>query len=222
MEVADVKRWAAVNYHSRLLAASLSIYLTGAPAQTPQLLPAAEEVAGASQAEWSKLWWQWAASFDRMASPVSDQTGALCSLKQSGPVWYLAGTYGTHRTVRECTVPRDKYLFFPLINYIVVRGVNSKTSCLGLMSQAAQMTNDAASLVLEVDGIRSSGLVAHRQAPSGRFDVSALSEKPVNIPAAANGYYVMLRPLSPGVHTLNFGGALPSMLQGVTYTLRVE
>lgn len=35
-------------------------------------------------------------------------------------------------------------------------------------------------------------------------------------------YYVMLRPLSRGTHTLNFGGILPGMSQAVTYTLHVE
>jgi hypothetical protein len=90
------------------------------------------------------------------------------------------------------------------------------------MSQAAQMTDEVTSLVLEIDGIRSLDLVGHRQVPTGCFDLSALNEKPANIPAAANGYYVMLRPLNPGVHTLNFGGALPRMLQAVTYTIRVE
>lgn len=41
-------------------------------------------------------------------------------------------------------------------------------------------------------------------------------------PAAANGYYVMLKPLPPGQHTLNFSGSLPGMLQAVTYTLIVD
>ena len=41
-------------------------------------------------------------------------------------------------------------------------------------------------------------------------------------PSAANGYYVMLRPLSPGKHVLNFGGVLSEMSQAVTYTLTVE
>ena len=41
-------------------------------------------------------------------------------------------------------------------------------------------------------------------------------------PSAANGYYVMLRPLDPGTHTLNFGGVLPGMMQAITYTLHVE
>lgn len=40
---------------------------------------------------------------------------------QSSEVWFLAGTYGTPRTIRTCRVPRDKYLFFPLINYVVAR-----------------------------------------------------------------------------------------------------
>jgi len=208
--------------HSKLIACTLSLVLPSAFAQSSVLLAATEQVSNVSQAEWSKRWWQWAASFDRTDSPVSDQTGALCAEKQSGSVWFLAGTYGTHRTIRECTVPRGKYLFFPLINYVVVKGAASTTTCMGLMTQAAQMTNEVASLILEIDGVRSSNLVTHRQAPAGCFDVSALNERPAGIPAAANGYYAMLRPLSPGVHTLNFGGALPSMLQAVTYTIRVE
>jgi len=45
---------------------------------------------------------------------------------------------------------------------------------------------------------------------------------PSAYPSAANGYYVMLKPLSPGRHELNFGGILPEMAQAVTYTLIVE
>jgi hypothetical protein len=41
-------------------------------------------------------------------------------------------------------------------------------------------------------------------------------------PSAANGYYVMLRPLSPGKHVINFGGVLPSLSQAVTYTVQVQ
>jgi hypothetical protein len=32
----------------------------------------------------------------------------------------------------------------------------------------------------------------------------------------------MRRPLSPGKHILNFGGALPGMSQAITHTLFVE
>ena len=53
--------------------------------------------------------------------------------------------------------------------------------------------------------------------------MGALAEPRVQMfPSAANGYYVMLRPLAPGKHVLNFGGMLPGMSQAVTYTLLVE
>jgi hypothetical protein len=74
-----------------------------------------EPAAGLSQAEWSRNWWQWAGSFDQDQSPIADRTGALCNAKQDGPVWFLAGTYGTRRTVRTCKVPSGKYLFFPRV-----------------------------------------------------------------------------------------------------------
>lgn len=92
-----------------------------------------------------------------------------------------------------------------------------------VMSAAARMTEQVSSLLLEIDGVRHLDLVKHRQPTRGCFDLGAHAEPKARIfPSAANGYYVMLRPLPPGKHTLNFGGALPSMLQAVTYTLVVE
>jgi hypothetical protein len=85
------------------------------------------------------------------------------------------------------------------------------------------MTDDPTALILEVDGVRVENLAVHRQATIECFDLGALTRDKIHVfPSAANGYYVMLRPLSPGRHTLNFGGALPSMLQAVTYTLDVK
>jgi hypothetical protein len=53
--------------------------------------------------------------------------------------------------------------------------------------------------------------------------MAARADSPFRVfPSAANGYYVMLAPLAPGKHVLNFGGALPSMGQAITYTLVVE
>jgi len=91
-----------IDLRSSLVACTLSLFLPGAFAQSSVLLTATEEVSNVSQGDWSKRWWQWAASFDQRDSPVSDQTGALCAQKQSGPLWFLAGTYGTRRTIREC------------------------------------------------------------------------------------------------------------------------
>jgi len=193
-----------------------------AHADPDPIVPPKQSVEGQTQAEWSKVWWQWAASFDRSESPITDQTGELCDAKQSGPVWFLAGTYGTHRTVRLCKVPQGKYLFFPLINYLVPPQLDREVSCTSVMHDAARLTNSASALVLEIDGKRIGSLESFRQATKC-FNMAELSTpKQFIFPSAANGYYVMLKPLKPGTHIINFGGALPSMLQAVTYTVIVE
>ncbi|AKJ31942.1 hypothetical protein AAW51_5251 [Caldimonas brevitalea] len=114
-------------------------------------------------------------------------------------------------------------MFFPLINYVVMPRLDTPISCMAVTRTAASMTDEVTALVLDIDGTRVPNLVHHRHATKGCFDLGALAEPKMRVyPSAANGYYVMLRPLSPGRHTLNFGGALPSMLQAVTYTLDVE
>jgi len=202
------------------LAIVSGVYARAEPQASP-LVPPTENILGRSQADWSRSWWQWAASFDRSESPIADKTGGLCRSKQTGAVWFLAGTYGTRRTVRTCTVPSGKYLFFPLINYVVYPVEGMPLTCASATQTAARVTLDVSSLVLEIDGKRFKDLEVHRQATRECFDLNALSGGGV-APSAANGYYVMLRPLSRGTHILNFGGILPGISQAVTYTLRVE
>jgi hypothetical protein len=202
-------------------AMSLSVCL----AQSGSVVPPNETVQGQSQAEWSRAWWQWAGSFERSESPVADKTGEICGAKQEGPVWFLAGTYGTKRTIRTCTVPRNKYLFFPLINYVYMPSPDEGCQCTCDMVKgwAKEATDSPAMLVLEVDGKRVEHMETYRQATKQCFDMGARTPEKYSVfPSAANGYYVMLRPLAPGRHTLNFGGMLPRMSQAVTYTLIVQ
>jgi hypothetical protein len=194
-------------------------------AQDRQVLSPGDKVAGMSQANWSAAWWQWAGAFDRSESPVADTTGERCQLKQSGPVWFLAGTYGTKRTIRTCKIPNGKYLFFPLINYVFMPGMEPDCNCTceKIKGYAKSMTDAPAMLILEIDGHRTGNLESHRQATDQCFDMGARTEEKYEVfPSAGNGYYVMLAPLSPGKHELNFGGTLPGMMQAVTYTLEVE
>lgn len=117
---------------------------------------------------------------------------------------------------------RDKYLFFPLINYVVMPTSHGSGDCASAIATASSMTAQPSHLVLEIDGQRVHGLVSHRQATKC-FDMGAKADGRVRaFPSAANGYYVMMKPLPPCKHVLNSGGALPSMLQAVTYTLTVD
>lgn len=205
-----------------LVALLLGALAASANAQAPDaIVDPALPVAKKSQAEWSRVWWQWAGSFDERESPVADRTGRLCGMSQEGPVWFLAGTYGTQRTIRRCTVPAGKYIFFPLINYVLFPTWERAITCDQAIESAAAVTDDVSSLVLELDGKVVTDLARHRQATRDCFDLAARAGGGIT-PSAANGYYVMLKPLKPGTHTLNFGGRLPDMTQAVTYTLIVE
>jgi hypothetical protein len=186
-------------------------------AQQNILVPPKQSIAGTPQVDWSYKWWQWAFSFDRVRSPVADQTGAMCASRQSGDVWFLAGTYGTKRVVRACTVPFGKTLFFPLINYVAFRAEQSTEPCMSLAARASALVNEPSALILEVDGKRYENLSRHRLA-TPCFSVVP-GEKP---DAVSDGYYVAIQPLPRGKHILNFGGALPTLMQAVTYTLIVE
>ena len=201
-----------------LAALALLTAAGAAAAQSAPLLAPTKAIAGASQEEWSKRWWRWALSFDDDESPVADRDGRLCALGQSGPVWFLAGTYGTARTVRSCRVPAGKTLFFPLINYVTFEPDDADEPCVSLKQRAARLTPAPSGLVLEVNGRRFKGLEAHRQATRRCFRVFDDDDTM----AAGNGFYVALGPLTKGRYTLNFGGILSGMSQAVTYTLDVE
>ena len=206
-----------MRFHPLSLTIVLLLASGNSVAETEVLIPPDELVAGVAQTEWSMQWWQWAFSFERVRSPISDRTGEMCTSRQSGDLWYLAGTYGTRRTERSCKIPFGKTIFFPLINYVTFRGEGSNESCMSLASRVAALTNQPSALILEVDGRRLDGLESHRLATPC---FSLVPGQPAD--AVANGYYVALRPLSRGRHVLNFGGALPDMVQAVTYTLDVE
>ena len=65
--------------------------------------------------EWTARWWQWLYSIPEERNPAADETGANCHEGQSGPVWFLAGTFGGLNE-RVCTIPAGKSLLFPVVN----------------------------------------------------------------------------------------------------------
>src|SRR5690349_21263415 len=159
------------------LIATMACVMSSSAAQSNIAALPGDAVAGRSQAEWSVLWWQWAGSFEYDNSPVADRTGNLCHLKQKGPVWFLAGTYGTHRTVRTCKVPKGKYLFFPLINYVVSPdGVHPCSECCpNYVRTAREITDNPSYLIVDLDGQRLQQPESYRQVSPGCFDLGALS-----------------------------------------------
>jgi hypothetical protein len=217
MKIARIA-WAA----TLLWATSAHAASSSAGAYAPAL-PDIAMVEGISQSELTNRWWQWAGSFEYADSPVSDATGERCGAGQEGPVWFLAGTYGSMPAKRTCKVPADKYLFFPLINYIVMPRMCGQCSCDQVVATAHEVTNGAMGLFTELDGRALGALNEHRVASNGCFNVAGrIPNGPKIEPAASDGYWLLIPPLPKGKHTLRFGGSLPSLRQELIYTLIVE
>ena len=79
--------------------------------------PLNPKVLGKTYGEWAAAWWTWALAGPDGENAVQDLNGEFCDVNQPpGKVWYLAGTFGVPDVVRECTIPANKALFYPLVN----------------------------------------------------------------------------------------------------------
>lgn len=191
-----------------------------------QVLPPHSEVHNKSIAHYSTEWWQWAMSFSAPDDPITDPTGSLAGLGQSGPIFFLGGS-GTSQ--RSFTVPRNKYLLIPLLNAEL-----SQLEMPGATpEEVRQATADLADLIdvlyAEVDGVPVPNLFQYREV-SEEFKFKAAYNNPIGVPegrsgaAYANGYYLMLAPLPPGTHVIRFGGGISAFNYYVdtTDTITVE
>lgn len=200
----------------------------------------------------SASWWQWLLSIPAATNPalVPPATSkADCGPRQSGPVVFLAGSFGPDPVIRRCTVPRGKPLFFPLLNIINVATDKGETAA--SLWRDLHVKNDwtATSLTLTVNGRH----VLKNSPPTARYRGCAgpergcapssfaivLPKDPVFLepglyrPVVADGYYVLLPAPSRGKTTITFGGTgswIPDptkpekqrLGQSVTYVLTVK
>ena len=195
------------------------ILLVGAnPLQAELILPGGSTVAGRTIGEWTADWWNWVGSQPDATNPLLDLTGANANVNQSGPVFFVPGTrQGNPPITRTFSVPGDKYLLVPLVNWIAANGADPPfASTLEEVHAITTGTVDPSKLFATVDGVPITDLASHREATPGTFTLTKIGSLPAIGPpgtytdAAADGYWLMLDPLGPGRHTLHFGGTTNS------------
>jgi hypothetical protein len=195
------------------------------------ILPPPFEWYGRTYEEWSAQWWQWAFSLPIDQNPFYDEGGTCANGAngQSGPVWFLTGVINTSGTaVRNCTVPEGVALFVPLINAECSTleappffGSNEKE--LRACVKRIKIKN----VFAEIDGVRVPNVTRYK-AMSPLFEFTAPDNNVLGVPPAtgesvADGYYLLLDPLSAGQHTIRFGGTFPDFgfSLDITYNLTV-
>ncbi len=148
----------------------------------------------------------------------------------TGKIVFLAGTTpGQSATTRICATDKAKTFLVPLINVECSEAEEPSATSAELRTCAQDIADDFTDLKLVVDGQTVSNLNSLRvQAESTFTSVSGSAFDPP-IPAFTNsefvsdGYWALIK-LTPGKHTLTFGGSAPSFsfTTLVTYDLLVK
>jgi hypothetical protein len=199
-----------------LLVALLGAIATSALADgspNPGIRPPDKKTYGKTYGQWAAAWQQWAFSIPADQSPFLDETGASAGAGQSGPVWFLAGNFGGE-TVRNITVPPGKSLFFPVVNSFFIRtepeeptdidGI--RTILQGFLAPTYSCEIDGRSVVDLSDYYTESPLFNETLFADNLFGL----DPGVYGPAMTIGYYLMVKPLRPGTHTIHFSGLHPN------------
>ena len=207
----------------------------------PKIAPLNTNPGDQSYGRWAAEWWQWALGAPASVNPVSDTTGENCDQRQVDDAWFLAGSFGSDPVERDCTVPAGKALFFPLINngsFAFLNDPPDQRTEEHLREQAK--CELPVELFVEIDGVEvkkplSRFFTGESGSQSPLFNVQLPPDNIFGLgpnvipelvlsPSAEEGYYLFLKPLSPGEHTLHWlatGCSDPASTQDITYNLTI-
>jgi hypothetical protein len=184
---------------------------------------------GLTYGQWTIKWWQWLISIPMSINPAADESGRNACLNQTEPnVWFLAGTLGGKAVNRRCAIPKGRAILFPVINIEVnsVEKPELRTDA-ELIKYVIKDEDDILNLDAVVDGrkvpiyrVRSDPPMFPLKLPvNNLFEVTG----EVTTIATSDGYWVFLKPLSPGDHDLFFAGSCSLGTRNVkaTYNLTI-
>lgn len=200
----------------------------------PGVISVDDKPYGLTYGEWSARWWQWVLSKPVETNPLVDKTGELCAMDQEGPVWFLGGTWGFPKVERNCIIPSGVSILFPVYNgecstaeYPDKKSYAELRDCVidSNLKPGSQLLMNA-----KVDGNELKDLESYR-IESKLFNVTLPKNNVFGItegmtPSVADGWFIMLEPLSTGAHTIEFKALVRGPAQNfqtdATYHLVVE
>ena len=203
----------------------------------PGILPPNSHAFGRSYAEWSAAWWQWLLSIPAASNPNLANGNIDCGLGQTGKVWFLGGTFGGS-AIRNCINPipaGTALLITPLATLDGELEPSEVSDCkpgqcnINTLRELADATvANPQRLIFEIDGATVKNPDDYRVASpvfsaflpdDAVFGISAGKHEPL----VADGYWVLLAPLSPGHHTIHLKGVGASgFTVDVTYYLTMS
>lgn len=198
---------------------------------------------GKSITKWTQDWWAYMFSYGCDEFPIFDADGSNAIPSTAGPVIFLPGNFGGS-TTRDVTVPHGKALLFPVVNtiwnYHPCYGLTDEDAAYAdgtleelFLSQINPALDGASNMSVTLDGYSFTNLTQYRFT-SGFYNFVPNPELAdcfgdpclleTDLIWLTAGYWIMLKPLQYGQHTLHFSGDIPSngFSLDVTYNITVE
>ena len=188
-------------------------------------------VAGKSIAAWTADWWTWAWNSPAGASPLDDTNGALANQDNHRSVFFVAGSNVSGPVTRSFDVPAGRPLLIPMINNWENCPGDPAVTCgpnylpdpkVNLAANVAVYRAAVKDIFAVIDGVPvsdpysrwevsdffSGGIAQPGTSIVAFYESFGLTLAGLDIaPSLASGYWAMVTDLSPGAHTLSFGGS---------------
>ena len=197
-----------------------------------------EEPFGSTYTSWCEAWVKHIYSTPCDQNPLAISTENRNDPEQVGPVFFLAGTLGG-TIERTATISAGQGIFFPVLNYVATypcpyagfKPAPGQSLKDFLMRKAMEMVDQGTLMSVTLDDMRITDLLPYR-VTTDLFYFNALPDLTCLDacvtgelqPGLADGYWIMLRPLVPGPHKLQYKGSYPKLgwAIDVTYHLNIE
>jgi len=176
--------------------------------------------------EWSERWWRWGYRVPASENPLLVDVEPDCANGQRGHVWNLPISFASPFS-RTCDIPSSRAIVVNLSGVLndypcpdtSFHPAKGQTLYQFLIQGAAPIVNAVFDLTLTVDGRAVPNAMDYRFTSPRLFDITGnptlqpvldgcITGKPQ--PAISDGYFVMLRPLPVGTHTIITSGADPN------------
>jgi hypothetical protein len=177
--------------------------------------------------------WQWALEKPISKNPLLGEYsgGPKCDgapvSNNVGKTWFLSGTLDGSSVTRTCTAPAETQLFFPVLDVVTIKSEPNETE-----EQLRQQANEYMEQVLADPNLSTFATVDDKNVQIRRIESPLFAFtvpkggllSPGEYEGVADGLWVLQPPLSPGKHTIHFGGSAPSvgLTQDNTYVLTVK
>jgi hypothetical protein len=177
---------------------------------------------GTSFSQWSARWSEWAFGLPVPRNPLADP--ANCNVGQHGPVFLLPAAIGPD-TVASCSVPEGKGVLVTPGGSITSTATGDGTTGRQLAKAAKAATDVLSDFSASVDGV---ALPVTRFRTSALFTLALPRNNLFGVPggdtrAAINGYFMILKPLPVGTHTITESDTFADgSIDNITITVNVE